>query len=177
MKIRLIVARDENNVIGNKGKLPWSCPQDLVEFKRKTVGCVVVMGRKTFESLKKPLPNRVNVVVTTNPKEDTGDVRYVSSVLEAIKIACMLGTDLWVIGGKQIYDLFYDYASEFHVTTIKGEHEGDVILDYDFESDEVQPDFEVTSVSVHEDFSITVFKPKHYMELDYDYMQQQWTYH
>lgn len=124
--ITIIAAMDKNNVIGSKGTIPWHCPTDLRWFKSYTLGKTVVMGSKTFKSLKKPLPHRTNVVVTRNiytllPK---GVVRS-STVESAIALASSYSEDVVVIGGGKVYQKALPYVDEMFITLMSGEWKGD----------------------------------------------------
>lgn len=117
MKITLIAAVDRQLGIGVKGKLPWHIPADLKRFKKLTDGKTVIMGRKTFESLKGPLPGRRNIVMTADKsKVSHPDVTVVTSVMGALEAA--RGTDVYVIGGGEIYKLFIDFADEIELTHV-----------------------------------------------------------
>jgi dihydrofolate reductase len=114
-------------VIGRDNRLPWHLPEDLAHFKRTTLGCPVIMGRKTWDSLPskfRPLPGRLNIVVT----RDAGFVADGASValsLEAARDLCPAGGTAWVIGGAQIYAQALPLASEVVVTEIAQDFEGD----------------------------------------------------
>ena len=108
MKIAMIAAVAENNAIGIDNKLPWYLPGDLRYFKAVTMGKPVVMGRKTFESLRKPLPGRTNIVMTRDSGWSHEGVKVVSNLDEAIAMAESVAmidgvTELMIIGGEQIY--------------------------------------------------------------------------
>lgn len=125
--LHLIYARAANGVIGKDNRLPWHLPEDLAHFKRTTLGCPVIMGRKTWDSLPpkfRPLPGRLNIVVTRDP----GFVAEGASVahsLEAARELCPAGGTAWVIGGAQIYAQALPLASEVVVTEIARDFEGD----------------------------------------------------
>ena len=125
--LHLIYARAANGVIGKDNRLPWHLPEDLAHFKRTTLGCPVIMGRKTWDSLPpkfRPLPGRLNIVVT----RDTAFVAEGASVahsLEAARELCPAGGTAWVIGGAQIYAQALPLASEVVVTEIARDFEGD----------------------------------------------------
>ncbi len=105
-KIAMIVACSQNGVIGSDGDLPWHLPADLRHFMRSTKGCSVIMGRKTFESLDHPLPNRLNIVLSRSMRDDRDDgVRIASSIEDAIEIALVSDMEMpiWVAGGGHIY--------------------------------------------------------------------------
>ncbi|MGB4584571.1 MAG: dihydrofolate reductase [Rhodoferax sp.] len=133
MKLHLILARARNGVIGNNNALPWHLPEDMAHFKRSTLGCPVVMGRKTWDSLPakfRPLPGRLNVVVTRQPGwQATGAV--VAHSLEAACAACPPDSTAWVIGGAELYAQALALTSTAVVTEI----------DADFEGDAFAPDF------------------------------------
>lgn len=125
--LHLIYARAANGVIGKDNRLPWHLPEDLAHFKRTTLGCPVIMGRKTWESLPprfRPLPGRLNIVVTRDP----GFVAEGASVahsLEAARALCPAGGTAWVIGGAQIYAQALPLAREVVETEIARDFEGD----------------------------------------------------
>ncbi len=105
-KIAMIVACSENGVIGSDGDLPWHLPADLRHFMRSTKGCSVIMGRKTFESLDKPLPNRLNIVLSRSMSDDRDDgVRVASSIEDGIEIAQASDNEMpiWIAGGGHVY--------------------------------------------------------------------------
>lgn len=121
----MIFAKSLNNVIGIAGKLPWHVPEDLKHFRLVTAGKVVIMGRKTWESLPdnyRPLPNRTNVVIsTTLLPGDSCDVHTsLESALEKYS-----EQEVWIIGGQQLYDSALTQASQLWVTTIHKHYEGD----------------------------------------------------
>ncbi|HEV7683441.1 MAG TPA: dihydrofolate reductase [Pyrinomonadaceae bacterium] len=114
-----IVAVDRNGAIGKGGKLPWHYSADMKFFKETTTGNAVVMGHKTWLSLKKPLPNRLNIVLSRKseikPQDSVLVLRDVESVLAAAKD---LKTDLYVIGGEQVYRAFLPYIEKWIVTEV-----------------------------------------------------------
>ena len=126
-KLHLIYARAANGVIGRDNTLPWHLPEDLAHFKRTTLGCPVIMGRKTWDSLPprfRPLPGRANIVVT----RDTGwcaEGALVAHSIEAARELCPAGSDAWVIGGAQIYAQALPLASTVVVTDIARDFDGD----------------------------------------------------
>ena len=126
-KLHLIYARASNGVIGRDNTLPWHLPEDLAHFKRTTLGCPVIMGRKTWDSLPprfRPLPGRANIVVT----RDTGwraEGALVAHSIEAARELCPAGSDAWVIGGAQIYAQALPLASTVVVTDIARDFDGD----------------------------------------------------
>lgn len=124
--IRLIVAMDKNNVIGKDGVLPWHLPSDLKFFKETTMNETIVMGRKTFESIGKPLPYRNNVILTTNEDFQAKNTMIVHSLKELdTYVAYARIDDFFVIGGSELFKAFLPIADELYVTHIKHEFEGD----------------------------------------------------
>lgn len=129
--ICLIVAASNNRVIGKDNTLPWNIPEDLEFFKHVTGGSPIIMGRKTWESLpKKPLPNRVNLVLTTDTTFKAEGATVVHSANEAILTAksCYnynFTKKVFIIGGEQIYNLFFDRADAIYYTKVPIECEGD----------------------------------------------------
>lgn len=127
MKLHLILARARNGVIGNNNTLPWHLPEDLAHFKRTTLGCPVIMGRKTWDSLPtkfRPLPGRLNVVVTRQA-DWRADGAVVANSLEAACAACPAESTAWVIGGAELYAQALALASTAVVTEIDADYEGD----------------------------------------------------
>ena len=119
--ISLIVAIAKNGVIGCEGKMPWHIPEDLRYFKRLTTGHTVIMGRKTFESLGRPLPNRTNVVVTRQKDYRPEGVEVVHSLEEAVA----KHPDAFVIGGAEIYRQALPLADELYITKVHASYKGD----------------------------------------------------
>ncbi|WP_087497446.1 dihydrofolate reductase [Curvibacter sp. AEP1-3] len=126
-RLHLIYARAANGVIGIHGCLPWHLPEDLAHFKRTTLGCPVIMGRKTWDSLPpkfRPLPGRANIVVTRQPDWNETGAQRASDMREALQL-CEQATDVWVIGGAQLYALAEPVAQTAVVTEIEKDFEGD----------------------------------------------------
>jgi dihydrofolate reductase len=127
MQIHLILARASNGVIGKDNTIPWHLPEDMAHFKRLTMGCPVIMGRKTWDSLPlkfRPLPGRSNIVVTRQPGWHENGAQRASSLREALLI-CEQSPNVWVMGGAQIYTLAMPLADTAEVTEIDAEVEGD----------------------------------------------------
>jgi len=132
----LVVARADNGVIGRDGALPWRLPADLRRFKAMTVGKPVLMGRKTFESIGKPLPGRHNIVLTRDPAWAAEGVSVVPNLAEAIACAGLdRQTDggaraeaIMVIGGAEIYAQALPLAERVELTEVHIEPEGDTLL-------------------------------------------------
>lgn len=127
MKLHLIMARAANGVIGKNGTMPWHLPEDLANFKKLTLGKPVIMGRKTWESLPaafKPLPGRLNIVITRQKDWTAEGAKTANTLLEAMGM-CPPDGNAWVIGGAEIYKLAMMLASTAVVTEIDKEFEGD----------------------------------------------------
>lgn len=130
MKIAFVVAVAENGVIGRGGTLPWYVPSDLKTFKRLTLGKPVIMGRKTFASIGKPLPGRDNIVVTRDGTFKAEGVERASTIEEALAIArrkaAERGVDeIMIIGGAQIYAASLPLADRIYLTRIHARPDGD----------------------------------------------------
>jgi dihydrofolate reductase len=127
MKLHLIYARAANGVIGVNGALPWHLPEDLAHFKRCTLGSPVIMGRKTWDSLPprfRPLPGRINIVVTRQADWQADGALCAGSIAEACAL-CPPEADAWVIGGAEIYAQALPLAHSVVVTEIAAEFAGD----------------------------------------------------
>lgn len=125
--ISLLVAMDTNHVIGAKNDLPWHLPNDLKFFKAKTVGHTIVMGRKTYESIGRPLPNRRNIVITRSESADLPKEVEVIHHLDDIKALEEENPseEYFVIGGGSIFEQVIDYADRMYITLIKATFPGD----------------------------------------------------
>jgi dihydrofolate reductase len=124
MTVSLVVAASKNNVIGRDGELPWHLPEDLRHFKRITTGKPVIMGRKTFESIGRPLPDRHNIVMTRDPDYAAEGCDVVDSVAEALDVAGD-ADEVMVIGGGQVYRDFLPRADRIYMTRVQAEVQGD----------------------------------------------------
>lgn len=122
--ISLIVAAAENGVIGRQGDLPWRLPDDLRRFKAITMGKPVVMGRKTWESIGRPLPGRRNIVITRQPRYVAEGCDVVSSADAVLEAAGDAG-EIMIIGGSEIYRFFLGRAERIYLTRVHAEIEGD----------------------------------------------------
>lgn len=132
--IAMIVACDLDLAIGNKktGQMPWHCPEDLKQFKEKTIGKVIVMGRTTFESIGKPLPNRETFVVSRNPKLDYPyeNVTVINDLENLLKEWKMNNVDIVICGGAQIYKESLPYIDEAWISIMPYHSKGDVKIEY-----------------------------------------------
>jgi dihydrofolate reductase len=122
--ISLIVARARNGVIGRDGALPWKIPGELAHFKRVTLGHPIVMGRKTWESLGRPLPGRRNIVVTRNAGYAAPGAEVVTSLAAALAL-CQGVAEVFVIGGAELYAQALPLATRAVVTEIDADFDGD----------------------------------------------------
>lgn len=129
MQVALIVAAARNGVIGRDNQLPWRLPEDLKHFKAVTMGKPVIMGRKTHESIGRPLPGRLNVVISRRPREsDTPDLHWVDSLEAALALVRREQPDAgeaMVMGGEQIYRRALPLADRVYLTRVALEVEGD----------------------------------------------------
>ncbi|WP_142683230.1 dihydrofolate reductase [Chitinophaga polysaccharea] len=129
MRISIIVAASENNVIGINNMLPWRLPTDLKYFKSTTLGKPIVMGRKTFESLGKPLPGRPNIVITRQQDFQPEGAYVVSSVEEGIEKAKSFGGDeLFITGGSQIFEQAWPLVERIYLTRVYAVVHGDAFF-------------------------------------------------
>ena len=123
-QLSLIVAMDENRLIGNDNLLPWRLPADLAFFKRTTMGKPIIMGRKTFDSIGRPLPGRRNIVITRDPEFSAEGCEVVHSI-EAALAGCSDHDELMLIGGATLYEQTLDQVSCMYVTRIHHSFSGD----------------------------------------------------
>lgn len=127
--VSIIAAIGERRELGKDNKLLWHIPEDMKHFKDLTSGHVVIMGRKTFESIGRLLPNRFNIIVTHNPSKIVEGAIFASSIEEALKIAKDIKTDeIFIIGGAQIYNQAISLADKLYLTLVKGIYDADVFF-------------------------------------------------
>lgn len=144
MTISLIAAMGRNRVIGKDNSLPWSLPVDMKHFHDLTTGKPVIMGRKTFESIGKPLPDRTNIIITRDTNYKAENCIVVHSTDEALK-AAEGNEEVMIIGGAQIYKEFLSKANRIYLTIIDSDFEGDVYFpEYNIE------EWEETEYEEHE---------------------------
>lgn len=137
--ISLVVAAADNNVIGHKGTMPWHVSGDLKNFKAITSGKPIVMGRKTFESIGRPLPGRQNIVVTRNAAWTAEGVDLAATLDDAVALAGEVA-EIMIIGGGEIYAQALPMASRVYFTRIHASPEGDTTFPALSEQDWVQSD-------------------------------------
>jgi dihydrofolate reductase len=149
---KAIAAMSENRVIGRENKMPWHLPEDFKWVKQCTSGQAIAMGRKTFESMGRPLPNRENIVISSSTKEIPGCV-----VLPSLEDLQRYRTDrqIWIFGGAQIYAQALSRIAELYLTVVRGTFEGDTFF----------PPFEdqfILAETIREepDFSILKYLPR-----------------
>jgi dihydrofolate reductase len=148
--ISIIAAMGKNRVIGKNNKLPWHIADDLKNFKKLTSGNVVVMGRKTFESIGKPLPNRVNIVISSSMPETEGII-VCQDVPSALEKARSYKKEIFIIGGAAIYQQTIPWADRMYLSYVKGDYDGDAFFpqygesQWRVEKREGFPDFELVT--------------------------------
>jgi dihydrofolate reductase len=142
MKITLIAAVSENRVIGRDGGLPWRLPDDLRRFKQRTLGHNVIMGRRTYESLVAPLPDRPAIVVSRSRDLDIPGATIANSVEEALDVARGRGEDeVFILGGSEIYAIALPLADRLELTVVHAEIQGDTYF----------PEFDLAAWTITED--------------------------
>ena len=127
MRIALIAALARNHAIGFRGKLPWHLPSDLAHFQQTTLGRPVLMGRKTYESIGRPLPGRENIVVSRDPAFDAAGCRVAGSLEKGLALAAPAERVL-VIGGASLYEQLLPRADRLYLTFVDAEIEGDAFF-------------------------------------------------
>lgn len=165
MKICLIAALAQNRVVGINNQLPWHLPEDLKYFRRTTTGKTVIMGRKTYESIGRPLPNRSNIVVSANPECKIEHVQVVNSLGAALELAenisLINGVDeIMVIGGATLYAAALPMADRLYLTHVHAEVEGDAYFP--------EVDFSAWREITREDFVASENNPYAYSFVVYD---------
>lgn len=153
--LSIIVCHDQNRVIGHENKMPWHLPNDLKRVKQLTTGNTIVMGRKTYESLGKALPNRRNVVLTRDRSFNPTDADVIHS-LDKIR---SLDGHVFIFGGQNLYEQTIDMVEDMYVTVIENKYPGDAFFPpYDFEQ------FHVASIEEGQLDEKNVI-PHHFMHL------------
>jgi dihydrofolate reductase len=148
--INIIAAMAKNRVIGKDNKLPWHISDDLKNFKKLTSNTVVIMGRKTFESIGKPLPNRINIVISSSMPGTEGII-VCHDIPSALERARSYNKEIFIIGGATIYQQTIPWADRMYISYVKGEYDGDAFFpQYDesqwrVEKREDFPDFELVT--------------------------------
>lgn len=124
MIVSMIAAMAKNGVIGKDNQMPWHLPADFAWFKRCTMGKPIIMGRKTFESIGRPLPGRLNIVITRQAVSIDG-VEVVASIDDAISLAASKHDEVMIIGGGSVYESCLSFANRLYLTMIDANIEGD----------------------------------------------------
>ena len=150
MHIHMIAAMATNRTIGINNSLPWHIPEDLKHFKTLTTGKIVVMGKNTYYSLGKPLPNRRNVVLSDIAINDVETYFSIDELLLALKDE----SEIWIIGGSMMYRTFLPITDIIHLTIIKTNYDGDTFFP-EFETNFIEFDREN-----HEEFDFVTYKKK-----------------
>lgn len=127
MIVSFMVAMDENRVIGKDNNLPWRLPSELQYVKKTTMGHPLIMGRKNYEAIGRPLPGRRNIIVTRNEGYHVEGCEVAHSVEEVFEL-CKNEEEIFIFGGAQIYDLFLPYVDKLYITKIHHAFEGDTFF-------------------------------------------------
>ncbi len=144
-----------DRVIGSGDGLPWHLPEDLQLFKRLTMGCTVIMGRKTYASIGRPLPGRHNIVLSRSQKEVPG-VQFCDSFMAGLTASSRLGRLVFVIGGEELYHKALPIASELHISWVNADVSGDKYF----------PEFDLADWIPCEDEAHPEFRYIHYRRKD-----------
>lgn len=131
MDISVLVAVAENGVIGKDNQLLWKLSDDLKLFKKRTLGHAVIMGRKTYDSIGRPLPGRTNIIISRNPELHIEGATVASSLEEALRQAetATPQDEIFIIGGQKIYELAAPYATRLYLTRVHAAPQGDAFFD------------------------------------------------
>jgi dihydrofolate reductase len=164
-EIALIVAMAENRTIGRDNQLPWHLPDDLAYFKRVTMGKPIIMGRKTFESIGRPLPGRPNLVISRQPQWQAAGVTVCNSLSAALDLGRQLAADAgvdeaMVIGGSEIYRQALPEASKLYLTQVHAQINGDAHFPHIEQGDweKISEDRRVAGGSNPYDYSFIVLR-------------------
>ena len=167
MNLAVICAMSENRIIGRSNELPWHLPGDLKYFKQTTLGSPIIMGRKTWESIGRPLPGRSNIVVSRNNQLTIEQVQTAGSLTGAIKLAREIAvpgnvSEVFVIGGAELYKEAFPLAGRLYLTRVHSEVEGDTYLEGFKEKDWIEISRETFNVADHEghNYSICILEKR-----------------
>lgn len=127
MTLSFIVAIDQNNAIGNNNQLPWNMPADLKHFKQKTLGKPIIMGRKTYESIGRPLPKRRNIIITRDKKYQVDGCEVFNDIASALN-AVQDCDEAMVIGGANLFQQLMSRADKLYLTVIEHQFTADTFL-------------------------------------------------
>ena len=123
-EIAIIVAMTRAFVIGSGGSLPWHLPEELQLFQKMTMGCTVIMGRKTYATIGQPLQGRHNIVLSHNQKEIPG-LQLCRSLITGLTAAAQVGDPIFILGGEDVYRKALPITTELHISWVKGDFKGD----------------------------------------------------
>lgn len=159
----LIVAFNQKNVIGNNNKIPWYIPEDLKLFQKTTKDHIIVMGRKTFESLPNgPLKNRINVVITNQTElyDKSNETLIYTNFANSFALLETLQKEtqkkVFIIGGTTIYNQYFEYCTKFYISFINNTQDGDTIFPYNIQY--FQDNYTLTTKDVKTDFTYFMFE-------------------
>ncbi|MFT5697954.1 MAG: dihydrofolate reductase [Desulforhopalus sp.] len=158
MEIIIIAAMAQNRIIGINNKLPWHIPEELKLFKKKTMGCPMIMGRKTFESFPAPLPGRKHIVLSRNINYQPKGGEYAASLSEAIGM-CGEAEKIFIIGGAQIFTQAFDVATTIALTLLDRDVEGDVTFP-DFSTEKFVEESRTAYPDGSEPFTVVTYRQK-----------------
>lgn len=147
--VYLIWAEDIRHGIAKNQQIPWKIKDDMIHFKKTTLNHVVVMGHATYKTIKRALSQRINVVLT-NQDIEIDDVEVYSDFLQVL--TDFKDQDIYIIGGKQIYDLYWDYADGLIISKINKDYDCDLIMNYSLD------DFKLEEVVNYGDFEVEYYK-------------------
>jgi dihydrofolate reductase len=128
MKISLIVAMSHNSVIGLDGQMPWHLSADLKRFKSITLGNPIIMGRKTYESIGKPLPGRSNIIISRNTEYQQAGCLVFNTINAALESSYQHADEVFIIGGAALYEATLPYAHKLYITEIHKQFTGDTFF-------------------------------------------------
>lgn len=130
--VTFVAAMDRNRLIGREGAIPWRLPRDLKNFRRLTMGKPIVMGRKTYESIGRPLPGRRSIVLSRGGFVAPAGVAVVGSVAEALEVARReAAPEVMIVGGAAVYEAFLDRCRAILLTVVEGDFRGDAFFPFD----------------------------------------------
>lgn len=151
-EVAIIVAMTRGFVIGSGGSLPWHLPEELQLFKNLTMGCTVIMGRKTYATIGRPLQGRHNIVLSHNialsqNQAEIPGVQVCGSFITGLTAAAKIGDPIFILGGEDVYRKALPIAAELHISWVKGDFKGDRFFppldfsEWDIHTEEDYPDF------------------------------------
>ncbi|WP_373323194.1 dihydrofolate reductase [Alkalihalobacterium chitinilyticum] len=162
MLISFLVAMDNNRVIGKDNDLPWSLPADLAYFKKVTMGHPIVMGRKTYESIGRPLPGRENIILTRNREYSVDGCTVLHSLADVKQVVDANDKETFIIGGAEIFKEAFPIADKLYITHIDEEFDGDTYFPAfsDHEWKEVSREKGIKDEKNPYDYYFTVYERK-----------------